>query len=605
MARYILAALALLTGLAGALPADAQRANGKGSNRTAIIGSANTVGSPAWCKGNGNQNAAQCPIFAPGSTAPNSYNANQPAPTANQLPQSLQVPTMPSVPMKWVAPGESNQGATAAPTGNAPPPPPPALPAGSVPVAQASVPAVGTVITDKPPLTAAQEIASYGSFDADGNFVINPDVSPDKNTNFVQVQPGGNQASMNVGQLQMFIGMGFVNRDGSRGAGSPFRVTHVPPPSTAAQFQPGTRVVPIDHVIASGSTQNILPGGAGVPLAAAELGRIGVAGGGAPVDPKGLTSFYNSMVVDGKDVYVQMTQAQVATAMQSGLLKPDGSGIPQGYQGTWGNQPAVVFLPVPPARQLTPQAPGTPQAPPLAPNNVPTLKPGFAAYPHYVGPRDPDSGYPVPPSPPQQLTPPAPGAPQAPPQQVMPNPPQTFTGYAPYMVPSQQQLTPPAPGGPQAPPQNVPPNPPQTITGYAPYMVPPQMQVEVPRPRPRPLPPQGNPPPTGQATVTVTPQGGGTHVGADFVTAKSGRQAPTAVPVFEAKGTGDRWHCVASGHHVRKVFDDNGNEVYAGALPGVAIQVVPVIRDVPAWHDLSSECIISVGEHPKAKAARR
>lgn len=602
MARHILAALVLLTGLAGALPADAQRANGKGSNRAAIIGSANTVGSPAWCKGNGNQNAAQCPIFAPGSTAPNSYNANQPAPAANQLPQLPQFPTMLSLPMKWVAPDVSNQGATAVPTGNAPAPapPPPALPAGSVPVAPAPLPAVGTLITSKPPLTATQEIASYGSFDASGNFVVNPGVNLSQQTYFVQMRPGGGLGRMNVGQLKLFLGRGFINRDGSTPAGSPFTITHAPPAPAASLYAPGTRIVPIDHAVSSGSTQNILSGGPGVPLAAAEIGRIGAAGGGKPVDPQALTSFYNQKIVDGQTVYVQMTQQQVSGYVQSGLLRPDGTwqtkgeGLNQGTGGILGGDlhPLVVFLPVPPSppQQLTPPAPGAPQAPPLLPQSVPMLKPGFVAYPHYVGPRDPNTGYPVPPSPPQQLTPtPKPVA--VPPQNVMPNPPQTITGYAPYMVP------------PQLPLQQTPTPRPVAAPQPLPYNVPTPMQVEVQRPRP--LPPQGNPPPTGQATVTVTPQGGGTHVGADFVTAKSGRQAPTAVPVFEAKSTGDRWHCVASGHHIRKVFDDNGNQVYAGALPGVAIQVVPIIRDVPAWHDLSSECLISVREHPKAKAARR
>lgn len=94
-------------------------------------------------------------------------------------------------------------------------------------------------------------------------------------------------------------------------------------------------------------------------------------------------------------------------------------------------------------------------------------------------------------------------------------------------------------------------------------------------------------------------------MGPDLVTALPGRQQPHAVPVFESKESGDRWHCVASGHHVRKVFDDNGNEVYAGSLPGIAIQVVPIIRDIPAWHDLSTECMISVREHPVAKAQRK
>jgi hypothetical protein len=236
------------------------------------------------------------------------------------------------------------------------------------------------------------------------------------------------------------------------------------------------------------------------------------------------------------------------------------------------------------------------------PNNVPPLKPGFVAYPHYVGPRDPNTGYPIPPQPPAQQVPPLPqmAVPQPQPNNVPPLKP-GFVAYPNYVGPRDPNTGYPIP--PQPPAQQVPPLPQMAVPQPQPYNVPTPMQVDVPRPRP--LAPQGNPPPTGQATVSVTPQGGGSHVGVDLITAKSGRQAPNAVPVFDAQGTGDRWHCVASGHHVRKVFDDNGNQVYAGALPGVAIQVVPIIRDVPAWHDLSSECIISVREHPKATQARR
>jgi hypothetical protein len=258
--------------------------------------------------------------------------------------------------------------------------------------------------------------------------------------------------------------------------------------------------------------------------------------------------------------------------------------------------------PVPPSppQQLTPPAPGAPQAPPLMPQAVPSMKPGYVAYPNYIGPRDPNTGYPVPPSPPQQLTPPAPGAPQAPPQQVMPNPPQTITGYAPYMVPDQKQLTPPAPGAPQAPPMK-------------PYNVPtpmvPGQVVDVPRPRPvaaqakAPAPAAATGPAAGN--VTVTPKGTTAPIGPGLITAQSGRQAAHAMPTFEAKETGDRWHCVASGHRVRKAFDAAGNEFYAGALPGIGVSAVAMVRDVPAWHDLSTDCLIAVGEHPKARAARR
>jgi hypothetical protein len=262
---------------------------------------------------------------------------------------------------------------------------------------------------------------------------------------------------------------------------------------------------------------------------------------------------------------------------------------------------APYMVPPQPPQQLTPPVPHM-AVPQPQPYNVPPLKPGFVAYPDHVGPRDPNTGYPIPPQPPAQQVPPLPqmAVPQPQPNNVPPLKP-GFVAYPNYLGPRDPNTGYPIP--PQPPAQQVPPLPQMAVPQPQPYNVPTPMQVDVPRPRP--LAPQGNPPPTGQATVSVTPQGGGSHVGVDLITAKSGRQAPNAVPVFDAQGTGDRWHCVASGHHVRKVFDDNGNQVYAGALPGVAIQVVPIIRDVPAWHDLSSECIISVREHPKATQARR
>ncbi len=45
---------------------------------------------------------------------------------------------------------------------------------------------------------------------------------------------------------------------------------------------------------------------------------------------------------------------------------------------------------------LTPTPIDTGKAPPKPPHLVPNKKPGFVAYPKYVGPRDPVSGYPVP-----------------------------------------------------------------------------------------------------------------------------------------------------------------------------------------------------------------
>ena len=184
---------------------------------------------------------------------------------------------------------------------------------------------------------------------------------------------------------------------------------------------------------------------------------------------------------------------------------------------------------------------------------------------------------------------------------ITPQPPQVISGYS----PGPQGTTAPTITG-YSPGIVITPQPPQTLTGYSPGGGPTQaltgQPVEIPRPKP-----------TGEAkrqagsspSVTITTQSTGTSIGSELIAAKPGRQEPHAVPTFEAKATGDRWHCVASGHHVRKIFDDAGREVYAGSLPGIAIQVVPIIRDVPAWHDLTSECLVSVREHPIAKSQRR
>lgn len=184
---------------------------------------------------------------------------------------------------------------------------------------------------------------------------------------------------------------------------------------------------------------------------------------------------------------------------------------------------------------------------------------------------------------------------------ITPQPPQVISGYS----PGPQGTTAPTITG-YSPGIVITPQPPQTLTGYSPGGGPTQaltgQPVEIPRPKP-----------TGEAkrqagsspSVTITTQSTGTSIGSELIAAKPGRQEPHAVPTFEAKATGDRWHCVASGHHVRKIFDDAGREVYAGSLPGIAIQVVPIIRDVPAWHDLTSECLVSVREHPIARSQRR
>ena len=188
---------------------------------------------------------------------------------------------------------------------------------------------------------------------------------------------------------------------------------------------------------------------------------------------------------------------------------------------------------------------------------------------------------------------------------IKPLPPQVITGYSPG---PQQIVAPPITG--HSPGIVVSPNPPQTFTGYGPVplALPPQQVPPTPLPvtltRPQAL-PSTSAKSEGPIPVSVTPQTSTVPVAPALITPKPGRQTAHDTPAFEAKDTGDRWHCVASGHHVRKALDDNGSEVYAGSLPGIAVQVVPIIRDIPAWHDLSTDCIVAVREHPIAKAQRK
>ena len=95
-------------------------------------------------------------------------------------------------------------------------------------------PAVGQPMPDAPPVTASAEIANYGSFDANGNFNLNPGVAANTKTNFFQVKPNGTKTELNVGQLKLFLARGLLNRDGSVPASSPLPIVHTPPPSLAA-----------------------------------------------------------------------------------------------------------------------------------------------------------------------------------------------------------------------------------------------------------------------------------------------------------------------------------------------------------------------------------
>ncbi len=214
--------------------------------------------------------------------------------------------------------------------------------------------------------------------------------------------------------------------------------------------------------------------------------------------------------------------------------------------GTYG-QSFTGYGAVPPMPpQLTPAQP-----PPLAP---PPLLPGYVQYPNFTGTRDPATGFPA----------------AVPPQQVTGSYGPSFTGYGPV-----QTVT-----------GTVPP----PVTGYGPVSQTETPQPIIRKPSPNPRPARSH---SGADKITVRSAEERQPLAGQMIPRQAGRQLPNAQPEFVIAQTGERWTCAASGLQRRRHVDARGVETVHGALPTLAM-VDPLIRDIPAFHEHHSECLIGV-----------
>ena len=105
----------------------------------------------------------------------------------------------------------------------------------------ASLPPVGQLLTsasDNP----QSELAKLGSFDAAGQFTLNPGVATNQKTNFFAINPvSGKSSALNVGQVQLMIRLGAIKPDGTNNpAAFASRIVYQPP---APSIRPGVAVV--------------------------------------------------------------------------------------------------------------------------------------------------------------------------------------------------------------------------------------------------------------------------------------------------------------------------------------------------------------------------
>jgi hypothetical protein len=232
--------------------------------------------------------------------------------------------------------------------------------------------------------TAKAELAKLGTFDASGQFTPNPGVTANEATNFFAVNPvTGKASALNVGQLQLMIRLGAIRPDGSNDRSAfasaiVYRAPAPPTPSGAAVISPSA--------LTASSFDNLRAGRPGAALASAQIDRV-IDASGRPKDPSAFTNFYRLQIVDRQQVYVQITQRELAQSIAGGLIGRDGTatqnagtGWGTAGGGSSGDLPVVVFLAVPtaPGPMLVPglaPAAAKGQAPPLLPYLVPNPVP--------------------------------------------------------------------------------------------------------------------------------------------------------------------------------------------------------------------------------------
>jgi hypothetical protein len=97
------------------------------------------------------------------------------------------------------------------------------------------------------------------------------------------------------------------------------------------------------------------------------------------------------------------------------------------------------------------------------------------------------------------------------------------------------------------------------------------------------------------ATPSVPPgsQSNKTPIGHKLVTRYPGRQPLHDLPRFNSDNLHQDAYCALSGYHMRKFKDVFGKETVAGTLPSLS-NGGSIVRDIPAWHEPSSGCLIII-----------
>ena len=164
--------------------------------------------------------------------------------------------------------------------------------------------------------------------------------------------------------------------------------------------------------------------------------------------------------------------------------------------------------------------------------------------------------YPVPPNPPEQKTP-------QPQQYAVPKP---IPQGVPSLKPGYQQF--PNWTGKRDPDTGypVPPNPPEQKTPHGPSL--------------------GEKHPSGHKMITRHP----------------GRQPLHNLPQFASADAGKDSFCALSGFYRRKHNDVFGNQTEMGMLPSLR-NTESLVRDIPAWHEMSSDCLIVVNKRKVGKTS--
>ena len=87
--------------------------------------------------------------------------------------------------------------------------------------------------------------------------------------------------------------------------------------------------------------------------------------------------------------------------------------------------------------------------------------------------------------------------------------------------------------------------------------------------------------------------GNKTPEGHKLVTRYPGRQPLHDLPRFASENRNQETYCALSGYHRRKFADVFGQETEAGSLPSLR-NGGSIVRDIPAWHEPSPNCLIVI-----------